>query len=163
MRCPTCNKMYDDPTLRYCLEDGTQLQPTHSGVDREAPTLALPNEEQAEANAQLETRYALIMQAAIRFLGDEWMSFDEIMQLAPKVMTEAQVLKAVDKLVESGYLRRSRLKGIAIYSYNPEIPFSYNLETTWYEYEMSIGDGTVASDLDAFTKLLRDRTNFFTP
>lgn len=161
MRCPTCNKMYDDSSLRYCLADGTQLQPTHPGVDREAPTLALTNDEQAEADAQLETRHTLVMQAVIRLLGGEWMAFDEIMQLAPKVMTEAQVLRAVDKLVENGYLRRSKLKGIAIYSYNPETSISYNPETTWYEYEIIIGDGTIATTLDAFITFLRDRTNFF--
>jgi len=37
-RCPTCSRLYDDDTLKFCLDDGTQLADARR-YDAEAETL----------------------------------------------------------------------------------------------------------------------------
>ncbi len=41
-RCPTCNRTYTDPSLNFCLEDGTPLVPDAPGFDPNA-TLRIPS------------------------------------------------------------------------------------------------------------------------
>jgi len=40
-RCPTCNRTYTDPTLSFCIEDGTPLTPINSADES---TVVLPRE-----------------------------------------------------------------------------------------------------------------------
>ena len=40
-RCPTCNRTYTDPTLSFCIEDGTPLTPINSADES---TMVLPRE-----------------------------------------------------------------------------------------------------------------------
>src|SRR5436190_1756763 len=37
-RCPTCNKTFTDPSLSYCIDDGTPLAP----VDTQEPSTVSP-------------------------------------------------------------------------------------------------------------------------
>src|SRR5690349_12473206 len=41
-RCPTCDRTYTDPSLNFCLEDGTPLVPDAPGVDPNA-TIRYPS------------------------------------------------------------------------------------------------------------------------
>jgi TonB family protein len=45
--CPLCHRTYDDETMKFCLEDGTALQPATVVTDPDA-TLVLPKESHGE-------------------------------------------------------------------------------------------------------------------
>lgn len=48
--CPTCKREYDD-SLRFCLEDGTQLEANDTAFIAAGPTMVLPGNESAGTTA----------------------------------------------------------------------------------------------------------------
>jgi hypothetical protein len=108
MRCPICKKMYDDQALRYCLDDGAPLHPTHSKVDQDAPTLVTEADDldarRPYRKSNLEGRCKVTLEATLRFIGRQPITERGIIELAPRFMTDEQVRKAIAALIEDGFL-----------------------------------------------------------
>jgi hypothetical protein len=47
--CPTCNRDYEDDSLRFCLEDGTSLINKDAGRAVAEPTMVLPTAQESAA------------------------------------------------------------------------------------------------------------------
>jgi hypothetical protein len=133
MRCPTCQKAYDDPALRYCLDDGAQLQPTHARFDRDAPTLKIESpptstpsklenlaismwEELEGADRRIRT--AILLQNVIIITTDKPLSALDIFAISPRFMSQAEVNESIKYLLSRGLLEtKSDANAEPLYSY----------------------------------------------
>lgn len=105
MRCPTCKKIYDEPALRYCLDDGAVLQPTHARFEQDVPTLTMKNQPAQGVASAFPTRIIdpkivdTLYQTLITF-DKQPLTLDEIYQLAPRFMNDDDILTSVGVLLK---------------------------------------------------------------
>ena len=52
-RCPQCNRIYNDETLNYCLDDGEWLE-TDGQVGNESATVLLPSSSRPTSSSRSE-------------------------------------------------------------------------------------------------------------
>jgi hypothetical protein len=130
MRCPKCHNIYQDPMLKYCLQDGTLLEPQLAS-DQDAPTLLMNIDSSDLDNRRpyktknFEGRCKMVMQAILMMAARQPITEVGIRQLAPRFMTGEQAIKAVEALVEEK----------PVYKYTTAHPDGRRISIYWWDRE----------------------------
>jgi hypothetical protein len=93
--CTKCGRQYDDPSLKYCTEDGTPLTPH---VDAEATTIKIPELTDLDLVMEISDH---LKRLSIRPGENVLVRFEELQSLDPlKTATLHQIRKNIASAVQ---------------------------------------------------------------